>query len=242
MSDSKPLLAFDGVTISARDLFETDLDEAVHFELRPGELALIEAGSVRASGPFCDLAQGLVEPERGRVRFRGQDWVGLGAREAASERGRIGRFFARSPWISNLDTDENVLLPGLHHGRLGRAALEREAESLAVTFGLDRLPRLRPAVTPPTTLHRAQLVRVFLGEPDLILLELPEAVVSPADLGALAGAVETARARGAAVVWLTGHGGPRTDISPAPTASYKIRGVRLTAHRQPTGETTDEGA
>lgn len=173
------------------------------FSLGPGETALIRIGPEDRSLPLGDLAEGIVAPSAGCVRFLGKDWREYTAHEGAGARGSIRRVFRSDGWLSNLDVDENVTLAQRHHTPRPAAEIEEEAERWARRFGMDGLPRMRPALAEPGDLRRAEWVRAFLGTPALMILEEPMRDVRSDRLPALAQALRQARDRGAAVLWMT---------------------------------------
>jgi phospholipid/cholesterol/gamma-HCH transport system ATP-binding protein len=170
--------------------------------LRPHDCALIEFADPRQLATFADLCSGMLPLRSGHVRFLGYDWSGLPDEFAAALRGRIGRGFGTAFWLPFLDIETNILLPQLHHTRRRIDDLRREALTLANAFGLPGLPLGRPGEVADSDLARSALVRAFLGEPMLLLLEEPGDRELVSVTSALRNCVATACDRGAAVLWL----------------------------------------
>jgi phospholipid/cholesterol/gamma-HCH transport system ATP-binding protein len=182
---------------------EADLAVGVPLSLRllPGECAFIETANATQAAAFADLCSGLILPLSGHVRVLGRDWQDLPADYAAALRGRIGRVFTTGAWVPFIDVATNILLPALHHTSRDRQELRAEALALAYEFGLPGLPLDRPEDLAPADLSRAALVRAFLGEPLLVLVEEP----SNLTLSRLAGVLNRIAAtcdRGGTVIWL----------------------------------------
>lgn len=174
----------------------------IDFTVWPGDVLLVWSAAGADRLPLADAAQGLVAPAEGVVRYRGREWPALGARAAERRRGEIGRVFDRTPWVSNLDVEENVMLRLLHHGGGSRRQAAVRVRETVRAFGMSALPQRRPVAVPAADLQVAQWVRAFAGKPALILLEHPvNATGLP--VNRLAEAVGAARARGGAVVWIT---------------------------------------
>jgi len=174
----------------------------VSLRLLPGECALIETARVALAPAFADLCSGLIPLQSGYVRFLGRDWQEVPDDYAAALRGRIGRVFTVGAWVPFLDVETAILLPALHHTRRDRRDLQREALALAHEFGLPGLPLDRPDDMIPSDLDRAALVRAFLGEPLLVIVEDrrdQSFARSPAVLNRIAATCD----RGGAVVWLS---------------------------------------
>ena len=225
MSD-EIILSFENVTLAAQPPYEVGL-AGVSFSLKGADLMLvrIEEGLTRL--PFADVAQGLVEPDAGRVAFLGEDWRTMPPNRSAECRGKIGRVFETHAWISNLDVDENITLAQRHHTRRPENEIAAEAGALAAQFGLGELPRARPDVVRRADLRRAEWARAFIGEPQLVILENPTKDVYMDALPGLVGAVKAARGRGAAVIWMTDDVRVLSQVARESTQKLEFRGAGL---------------
>jgi phospholipid/cholesterol/gamma-HCH transport system ATP-binding protein len=197
---STSILNFDNVTVSSGPQYETGLSN-VCFEISAGDLLLVRIERENERLPLADASQGLLEMDRGRVTFLGDDWVNLSTEEAAAQRGKIGRLFDDEGWISDLNVDENILLGQLHHTNRTEADIMDEALKFARVFGLPGLPRGRPGKVRRWDLRKAACIRAFMGRPALILLEQPIRGVYADFVAPLLNAVQSARRRAAAVLW-----------------------------------------
>jgi ABC-type branched-subunit amino acid transport system ATPase component len=168
-----------------------------------GEIALIKAEEGQDNDPLASLAQGLLPPAAGRVRFHGEDWTKMGPSRQSLLRGMTRRVYGHYGWVSNLDIMENICLAELYHTRRPLSEIEDEARALALRFGLDLIPDDRPTHGRSTVLRKLEWARAFLGRPDLIILECPCHGAPKADGPKLVQAVKEAVGRGAAVLWLT---------------------------------------
>ena len=168
-----------------------------------GELVLIRLARLEQTSTFADTCAGIIQPATGAVYFLGRNWPELPPDQANALRGRIGRVFRTGNWINHLALMENILLPQLHHTRRSVRQLRDEAGELAQQFGLPGVPLDLAGDIPAADLQRAACVRAFLGRPALIVLEEPTAGIYLEIISALMNAVREARARGAAVIWLT---------------------------------------
>lgn len=215
------VLEFDQVTIRANLPDDAGLPEAT-LTLRAGELVRISLAPPRDVTIVADLAQGLLAPDSGTVRFLGQDWRHLTSGAATWRRHLIGRVFKQQAWINNLDVDENVLLVGRHYGTLPLAELCQQADILARRFGLEGLPAQRPNRLSPATRRLAQWVRALLGDKSLLILENALRDVPLSVLPALSAALADARAAGSAVLWLSDRDDavPSDPVIPIITAVY----------------------
>lgn len=221
-----PIIQFDRVSIENRPPYEVGLEE-VSFAAKTGELVLIAVEKGHPSLPLADAAEGLVTPNRGRVTFQGADWRSLKPDEGAEARGRIGRVFQPAGWISNLNVGENITLSQRHHTRRPEGEIYQEAEKLARDFGLPEMPKVRPVGLNAGNRRRAELIRAFLGETRLIILEDPMEGAYTELLPYLVKAVAAARDRGAAVLWITSDFRTLRPGLLAPSQHYQLKDTRL---------------
>lgn len=194
------ILKFNEVTIEPSPHFETGLWNS-SFELNQGELLLVRIEREDERLPLADATEGLVPPAQGNVYFLGEDWQAMSADHAAAQRGKIGRLFEDEGWISDLDVDQNIILAQRHHTPRNENDILEEALKLARVFGLPGLPRGRPGRMRRWDLRKAACIRAFLGQPTFIILEQPVRGVYADLMAPLLNAVQSARKRGAAVLW-----------------------------------------
>jgi phospholipid/cholesterol/gamma-HCH transport system ATP-binding protein len=200
MNAPSPILKFSEVTVESGQHYETGLWRS-SFELSPGELLLVRMERENERLPLMDAAEGLVTPTQGSVEFLGEDWQRMGADRAAAQRGKIGRLFEDEGWVSDLDVDENIMLAQRHHTSRSEKDILEEALTWARVFGLPGLPRGRPGKMRRWDLRKAACIRAFLGQPRFIILEQPVHGVYADLMAPLLNAAQSARKRGAAVLW-----------------------------------------
>ena len=202
MSESETILSFENVALAATSRLLADLRD-VTFGVAAGQLIVLRTDPQAGRVPLFDLAEGLVEPEAGRVTMDGREWPQMSRWQRVRARAAIGRVFAEGGWISNLTVLENVTLAARHHSRRPEDEIVAEAHALARDLGLNEVPGLRPHLMRTGELRKAQWVRALLGEPRLLLLEEPGHDMPRADVERLAELVGRACSRGAGVVWMS---------------------------------------
>jgi ABC-type lipoprotein export system ATPase subunit len=220
VSAAESILQFAGVSLAPGPDYDAALRD-VSFELPAGRLVLVRAEAVLRLA-LADGAEGLVLPVQGEIAYLGQPWGARRPDDAAACRGRIGRTFAASGWLNNLDVDENITLKQRHHTRLPASEVQQAALDLARRLGFDDLPHARPAWTDRAELQRAQWVRALLGAPGLLLLEFPEAGVPDKFLESLKKAVRERLEAGAAALWITADARVWADDGLNPCGKYQI--------------------
>ncbi|MDB6027211.1 MAG: ABC-type transport system involved in resitance to organic solvent, ATP-binding protein [Verrucomicrobiales bacterium] len=200
MNASPAILEFSDVTIESGSHYESGLWNS-SFNLHAGELLLVRMEREGERLPLADATEGLVPPTQGNIQFLGENWQRISADRAAGLRGKIGRLFEDEGWITDLEVDQNIMLAERHHTRRSEKDITEEALQLARVFGLPGLPRGLPESMRRWDLRKAACIRAFLGQPAFIILEQPVRGVYADLLAPLISAVQSARRRGAAVLW-----------------------------------------
>ena len=219
-SDATTCLTFESVTMPVTARYERPVSQ-VTFALAPGEALLLQLHEEQGWPPLADLAQGLIEPEAGRVLIGGHDWKTLSPDQAALQRSRMGRVFEEQAWISNLDVDENITLARRHYSAASAAAVYEEAQRWSRHFEQEGLPTTRPAWTTAHELIVSQWVRALLGEPELLIFEEPTRAATHRECTLLVEAVNEQRQQGTTVCWLTSD--HRLINNPSLNATHNVK-------------------
>lgn len=198
----------------------------------PGELALVRDDEQVNHLPLCDLAGGVLRPDRGAVRFEGQCWEEASGRRRSAMRGRIGRVFREQAWLSNLNLYENIALSPRYHGTLAEGEIRERASRLASAAGIDHVLTLRPNQAHRRELQLAQWVRAFLGQARLVLLHHPTRGLGAETHALLLEWVRGALDRGCAVVWISSSSSRWQDRELAAARRFLIRDGSLVPFRE----------
>jgi len=160
-----PCLEVRGLSKTFRDGGRTvvALDD-VSFRAMPGEFITIIGPSGSGKSTLFNLLTGLTEPDRGEILFE--------ACAAQQRMGRVGYMPQRDlllPWRTVLD---NVILGPELDGRSKREA-RRRARELMPLFGLAGFENAFPETLSGGMRQRAALLRTFLTDRDVLLLDEP---------------------------------------------------------------------
>lgn len=183
-----------------------------------GELICIRVDRRRMMGLVGDACSGMMLPTQGRCLFAGRSWQSQDPRTVSAMRAGIGRGGAAAPWLPFLSVADNVLLAQMHHTKRPAEELIEQAATLARGLGLPGLPTDMPAEVGSSDLHRAGIVRAFMGRPKLVLLEQADAR-DPQLVPLLVNRILVAQRHGAAVIWVS-------DTFPSFGRSGSIRAAR----------------
>lgn len=175
----------------------------VNMDLRFSDLALIYMGHRETALAIGDACEGLTRPATGEITFLGYNWPEMAPDQANALRGMVGRVFRRANWVDYMSVLDGILLAQLHHTKRSMKELIKEARGLSQVFGLPGIPIRRPGDMLPADLQRAACVRAFMGQPRLVILEEPTRNMGEGFLPGLTRAIDSARAQGTAILWLT---------------------------------------
>ena len=204
MNRASPILDAQDMTLASWEPAAPPIVRDATFAIGPGQVALIEGLASRASERWAHALSGLEPPDAGAVRFEGRPWEALTPYEAAAARAlRLGRVFAGTAWLSNLDVSENITLPARHFTNRPEAELLDAAGRLARSLGLGGVPDGRPAWVDERELQLAQWTRALLNRPVLLLIEHPLAHLRADDVARVMEILQGVRREGTGGVWLT---------------------------------------
>lgn len=142
--------------------------ENISLSLQGGEIAVILGPSGCGKSTLLHLIAGLIKPDRGRIFIEGADWTGRS--------GRVGYMQQKSllmPFASVLD---NVCLPLVIKGQ-GRSQAREEARRHLDYFGLAGFEHYYPQQLSGGMKQRAAMLRTFLFNSDILLLDEPFAAL-----------------------------------------------------------------
>lgn len=233
MCDKEKEIVIEFKDVSFREAGVHDSDvQGMNMVLGHSDLALVLVEQNHTGTIICDLAEGLLFPDAGEVRFMGKNWQDIGFSEQAEMRGLIGRVFDHRVWISNLSIVDNIVLSRRFHTLCPELELYAEAERLANEIGLSEIPAARPDVLRANELRLCEWIRAFMGSPQLLLLEGPDSGVGENHVAKLINLVKKATDGGCAVLWFTQDEELFNNRLLAPSVKYMMRGNKIIPARE----------
>lgn len=161
--------------------------EDLNIRIAHGELVGIVGPNGSGKTTFLNLVTGYVKPDRGRVRYLGEDITGLSPRTVATL--GIARSFQIPQLYSDLTVEENLLLAlafrsgrgGDFWGRLDPGPRVAEAGQILCQFGLDDHTRRRASELPEGERKLLDIALSFALRPRVLLMDEPTSGVSVKD-------------------------------------------------------------
>jgi putative ABC transport system ATP-binding protein len=178
--------------------------DGVSLTVAPGEVVAVVGPSGSGKSTLLYLLGGLDEPDDGRVRIDGVDWVGLRGRARARFRRRACGFVTQTlALLPQATAAENVEVPLLLAGTNAGERRRRTAEAL------DRVGLADSAAKLPDQLsggqqQRVAIARALVTEPTVVLADEPTGSLDSATAETVTELlVAAATGQGAAVVLVT---------------------------------------
>lgn len=230
-ASTKTILRLKEVATPPGDSYHSPIHK-VTFSVDEGTLVVLRVEPGHQNSPFSDLAQGITPPGDGVVEYYGRPWKSLTDFEVSQARGRMGRVFDESAWISNISVLDNILLARRYHSSESDQMLLAEALQWCRRFGFKDIPSGRPGTINLEQLRICQWIRACMQSPRLLLLEHPERNVSTSSVKLLAEAVDDLRRTGTGVVWVTDREIPPAAPDLPKPIIYSKRGDELFAEEK----------
>lgn len=164
----------------------------VDFSLEQGELLAMIGPNGAGKSTCFNCINGQLRPDRGSVRFNGQEIVGLPSR--AIWRLGVGRTFQITATFGSMTVSENVQMALIsHHGRSralwtpATALYREEASDLLEIVGMQDQAQRPCNVLAYGDLKRVELAVALAHDPALLLMDEPTAGMAPKERIALMG-------------------------------------------------------
>ena len=189
----------------------------VGFELRPGHVHALIGPNGAGKTTLLNILSGIVTPDRGSIKFVGQDITGRRASEVCTI--GIGRTFQNLKLFPHLSVLDNVLvglhphlgvgfwssLFGLPAARREEREARQEATRLLKFVGLVERANGEAGSLPYGLQRRLELARALATHPRLLLLDEPAAGLNPQETNELTALIARIGAKGITVLLIEHH-------------------------------------
>ncbi len=146
----------------------------VSLEIEQGEYIAIMGPSGSGKSTLMHILGCLDSPSSGRYALAGRPVGHLHGRALAEVRNReIGFVFQNFNLLRRVDVVDNVALPLVYQGGVGRRERRRRASELLERLGLGHRLRHRPNELSGGERQRASIARALVNEPSIVLADEP---------------------------------------------------------------------
>jgi ABC-type uncharacterized transport system ATPase subunit len=223
-----PRLALRGITKRYPAVVAND---AIDLTVQAGEIHALLGENGAGKSTLMKIIYGAVHPDAGEVRFNGQP-VDIRGPQQARALG-ISMVFQHFSLFDTLSVAENVWL-GLGSD-LSLGQVEQRITEKAAAYGLEVDPQ-RPVHTLSVgERQRVEIIRALLGDPQLLILDEPTSVLTPAAVQRLFEVLQRLASQGCSIVYISHK---LHEIRALCTACTVLRGGRVTGTCDPRVESS----
>lgn len=173
-----PIIQLQGVS---KSFGRHDVLSDFSLEVLQGETMTIIGGSGTGKSVTLKLILGLMQPDRGRVLFRGQDVAAMNEAAIHAMRKQIGMVFQGAALFDSLTVRENIAYPLREHFHHAEATLSRIVAERLAMVGLPGIEAMMPADLSGGMRKRVALARAIATNPAVVLYDEPTTGLDPAN-------------------------------------------------------------
>jgi simple sugar transport system ATP-binding protein len=194
------MLQIDGITKTFGFLTAND---RISFRVERGTVHALLGENGAGKSTLMNVLYGLYRPDAGRIVLRDRPVTFHSPRDAI--RAGIGMIHQHFMLVPPLTVGENVVLghDPLTRPWLNLRQVEREVHNLSTTYGLDVDPRAIVWQLPVGQQQRVEILKALYRKADLLILDEPTSVLTPAETEALFAIIRRLRADGHTVIFIS---------------------------------------
>ena len=225
-----PRLTLSGITKHFPGVVAND---GIDLTVMPGEIHAVLGENGAGKSTLVKIVYGIVRPDAGTIRWNGQP-VAIGSPAKARALG-IGMVFQQFSLFETLTVAENIAL-ALDSGRGGRE-LDRRIRETSARYGLTLDPRRYVHTLSVGERQRVEIVRCLLQAPELLIMDEPTSVLTPAAIDKLFGTLRRLAAEGCSILYISHK---LDEIRTLCDRATVLRGGRVTGDCDPREQSSAE--
>lgn len=192
----KPLLSLDGLTKAYPGVLAND---DISFEIGEGQVHALLGENGAGKSTLVKMIYGLVKPDKGLMRLRGEDYAPAQPSEARQQ--GVAMVFQHFSLFDALDVAENVAL-GMENPPKLRDLAQR-IRDVSEEYGLPLDPTRLVGDLSAGERQRVEIVRCLLQDPKLLIMDEPTSVLTPQEVEVLFQTLRQLSAEGTAILYIS---------------------------------------
>ncbi|MCA9877049.1 MAG: sugar ABC transporter ATP-binding protein [Thermomicrobiales bacterium] len=175
----------------------------VDFDLRSGEVHVLFGENGAGKSTLINIIAGSFPPDGGTITFRGEP-LRLSSPHHARQLG-INAVFQEFSLVPTLSVQDNLYL-GREHKRAGlldKGAIARGARATLDQLGFQLDPRAQVGRLSRAEQQMVEIAKAIQGDPSVLILDEPTASLTENESDQLFAVVESLKARGIGIIYIT---------------------------------------
>ena len=151
----------------------------VDLRVATGETLVIIGRSGGGKSVLLKNLIGLMRPDEGDIYIDGQSILGLGERQLAGIRRKVGILFQGGALFDSMTVEENIAFPLREAGERDSGVIEKKIAEMLEVIELDGQQKKMPVNLSGGMKKRVGLARAIINRPSCILYDEPTAGLDP---------------------------------------------------------------
>ncbi len=171
-----PMIAVRGLKkrIGAQEILR-----GVDITVGTGETLVIIGRSGGGKSVLLKNLIGLMQPNEGEIWIDGQNIIGLGERQLASIRRKVGILFQGGALFDSMTVEENIAFPLREAGERNQQVIAQKIAEMLEVIELEGQQKKMPVNLSGGMKKRVGLARAIINKPSCILYDEPTAGLDP---------------------------------------------------------------
>lgn len=153
--------------------------QGIDLDVYPGEVLALMGGSGCGKSVLLRMMVGLEKPDRGTIRFNGQNIEKLSEEALVPIRKKIAYVFQYGALFDSFSVEENLAYPLIEHTDLKEDAIHEKVINTLEKLGLKGTENLYPSDLSGGMQRRVGVARSIIMNPEVILYDEPTTGLDP---------------------------------------------------------------
>jgi phospholipid/cholesterol/gamma-HCH transport system ATP-binding protein len=151
----------------------------VDLEVPTGRTLVIIGRSGAGKSVLLKNLIGLMQPDAGEIEIDGQSIIGMGERQLAAVRRKVGILFQGGALFDSMTVEENIAFPLREAGLRDPEVIARKIHEMLEVIGLEGQQKKMPVNLSGGMKKRVGLARAIINRPSCILYDEPTSGLDP---------------------------------------------------------------
>jgi phospholipid/cholesterol/gamma-HCH transport system ATP-binding protein len=151
----------------------------VSFDIFEGEILCVIGRSGIGKSVLVKHLNGLLEPDKGEVLYKGKNIADLKPKDIYSLRKKVAMLFQSGALFDSMTVEENLALPLTEHTEMKKDEIDREISEKLSLVGMEGIEKLHTSELSGGMKKRVALARAIMQTPEVLLYDEPTTGLDP---------------------------------------------------------------